>query len=715
MDLSMVSKSPGRDEDFAAAQRGILESIAFGRPLQEMLRSIVQLIEARSQGMLCSILLLDGDRVRHVAAPSLPNEYIAAIEGEKIGPAAGSCGTAAYTGRPVIVEDIATHPSWAKYNHLALPHGLLACWSVPILAPEGHVLGTFAMYYRERRGPTAQEAEWVEVATHLAYVAILSERARTNEIERLRMEAQMRQDENLRSVILDNIDDAIFYIQVEGEGNYRLLSVNRAFTQICPQASERIVGRMLHEFLPDGLREQILQSAVKAITTSERQRWEISIQAGAKRADVALMPVLDAQGCCTHLVGTLHDISARIDAENERAQMQSKLHQAQRMQALGTLAGGIAHDFNNILAAIGGNAELLLGELSLESSARLYAAEIMRASTRAADLVRQILSFSRSSSPTYEPFDPRAVALEAINLLRLTLPRSVRIEAQFANDAPPILADPSQFHQVLINLVTNAAHAYDGEGVVIVSLDRTMHTEIAKAEGARLDPGVYLRVRVVDTGCGMDAGTLKRAFDPFFTTRAPGEGTGLGLSVVHSIVEKHRGSIEIQSMPAKGTTATVYFPAIEVELHTVASRPASNTRGDNEKIMYVDDEEALVLLMEGSLRNLGYSVRGFTDPAIALGEFSRAPHEFDVVITDLAMPGMTGREFAAKIRELSKSVPIVMTSGYIRDEDREAARQLNITRLVYKSNTIRQLTDALAAEIANLQAGASRRTERRGD
>jgi PAS domain S-box-containing protein len=702
MDASMVSNIPDRDEGFVAAQREILESIALGRPLREMLRTIVELIEARSQGMLCSILLLEGDRVRHVAAPNLPKEYISSIEGEKIGPTAGSCGTAAYTGQPVIVEDIATHPTWEHYRHLALRHGFLACWSTPILTPERQVLGTFAMYYRECRGPTAQEKEWVEIATHLAYVAILSDRARINEIERDRMEAKVRHSEQLRSVILDNIDDAIFYVKVEGEGQYRLISVNRAFTEMFPHLRERIVGRMLHEFLPEVIREKTLQQYANAIKTGERQRWELATQTGPKQGDVALVPIFDAQGRCTNLVGTLHDISARIDAENERSQMQAKLHQAQRMQALGTLAGGIAHDFNNILAAIGGNAQLLLGELSEKSGARQHADEIVRASARATDLVRQILSFSRSSSPSYEVFDPKPVTLEAISLLRLTLPRNIRIEVQFTQDTPAVMADASQFHQVLINLVTNAAHAYTGEGLVLVSLDCTTDAEVAQSAGARLDPGAYLRLRVKDTGCGMDVTTLKRAFDPFFTTRAPGEGTGLGLSVVHSIVESHRGSIGIESAPGKGTTVTVHLPAADIESNAIAAQPSLTPRGNGERIMYVDDEEALVRLIELSLRRMGYTVRGYTDPAIALEGFRLAPHDFDVVITDLAMPGMTGRQLAQAIRDIRHDVPIIMTSGYIRDEDRDAARQLQITQLVYKSNTIQQLTEALAAEINKL-------------
>jgi PAS domain S-box-containing protein len=703
----MASKTPDQDDTFIAAQRGILESIAFGRPLYQVLKAIVELIEARSNDMLCSILLLDGDRIRHVAAPKLPPEYIAAIEGARIGPNAGSCGTAAYTGQVVIVKDIATHPTWRDYRHLALPHGLRACWSAPIFTPERQVLGTFAMYYRECREPTAQEKEWVEVATYVAYVAIISARFRLNEIERLRMEAQVRHGEHLRSVILDNIDDAIFYVQVEAEGQYRVLSVNKAYARMFATAGN-IVGRLVHEYLPPDVREEILARYAQAMRTGERQRWEATRRAGPKHIEVTIIPICDPQGRCTNFVGTVHDVTSRIDAENERSQLQEKLHQAQRMQALGTLAGGIAHDFNNILAAIGGNAELLLSELAEQSSCRTYASQILRASGRAAELVRQILSFSRSSQPSYAALDPIPVTMEALNLLRLTLPRSIKIETHFARDTPGIRADASQFHQILINLITNAAHAYAGEGVVDVSIYPATTSDIAQAEGVRLGPGNYVCVRVADSGIGMDAATLQRAFDPFFTTRPPGEGTGLGLSVVHSIVENHHGSIGIQSAPGKGTTVAVCLPAAEIE-SGIAAAQATSHRGNGERILYVDDEDALVALMETSLIKLGYRVRGYVDPAIALQEFARTPYDFDIVITDLAMPGMNGRQFAAGIREIRQDVPIIMTSGYIRNEDREAARELQITQIVYKSNTVQQLTEALASEIAAFAARGEQR------
>ncbi len=679
---------------FAAAQRAVLEAIAFGRAQSEVLRMIVELIEAQSPDMMCSIILIDEEgRIHHAAAPHLPREYIDSIEGAKIGPQAGSCGTAAYTGKPVIVADIATHPAWIKYRDFALPHGLRACWSTPIIAPDGKVLATFAMYYREIREPTAEEMEWIEVATHLAYVALISERARASEVE-------VRRGETLRAVILDSVDDAIFYIDVEGEGLYRFAWVNKAFTELFGVPPAEMVGRFLHELLPEEIRAATLERYATAARTHQRQSWELLMQArtGEKYGEIILIPLFDANGRCTNFVGTIHDLTARIEAEKERVSLQARLEQGQRMQSLGTLAGGIAHDFNNILAAIGGNTDLLLDEVPGDWSSRSYLLEIKKASVRASELVRQILAFSRSSTPNHEVFDTRIVTDEALQLLRATLPPNIETRKRYASDAPGIKGDSTQFHQIVINLVTNAAHAYDAGGVVEVSLQRVTNLEVERTSGIHLKPGEYLQLRVTDQGRGMDADTLKRAFDPFFTTRAHGEGTGLGLSVVHGIVESHGGSIDIASVSGSGTSVLVHLPAAQLDDNRKDLKICP--RGCGEHIMYVDDEEALVALMKIALTKRGYQVSGYTDPAVALQEFSKQPHQFRAVITDVAMPRMSGPQLAAKLREIRSDVPIILTSGYIREEDRQAAQELQIDQLVYKSNTIEELAEGLANEIA---------------
>ena len=693
-------------DSFAASQQSVLESIAFGLPLQEILEKIVALIEAQLAEMLCSIVLVTPDRrLTHAAGQRLPAEFIGGIEGVAIGPEVGSCGTAAFTRLPVVVDDIATHPAWREYRDLALSNGLRACWSTPILAPDGNVLATFAMYYREPRRPSIEEERWVQVATHLVTVAILSDHARVNDLERRRMEEAIRLGEHLRSVILDTVADAIFYVRVEGPGRYRIAAVNTAFSKLFGISDKDIVGRPLEDIVPPDMLERTLARYDCAARTGARQVWEeiMSSRAGEKFGEITLIPLFDAEGRCTNYVGTVHDMTARIQSERERAQLQSRLHQAQRIQALGTLAGGIAHDFNNILAAIGGNTDLLLEEIGTDSPMRKPLLEIQKASRRANDLVRQILTFSRSSAPTYEIVDPRPVAAEALELLRATLPSDLELRESFAEDTPSIKADSTQFHQVVVNLVANAAHASGREkGAVEVLLDAATDAEIPRDTPAPIARGRYLRLRVRDQGCGMDAATLKRVFEPFFTTRPPGQGTGLGLSVVHGIVESHKGVIHIDSALGRGTVVSVFLPASEDA--ATAPSATSHATGRGERIMYVDDEEALVLLMDRALTKRGYQVGGFSTPAEALKAFSERPDDFDVVITDLSMPGMPGPQLASRLREVRKDVPIILTSGYIRPEDRDMATQLNINQVVYKSNTVDQLAEALGKEIEAIRA-----------
>lgn len=690
--------------DFDAGQRTLLEAIALGTPLIQVLGQIVRLIEGQARDMLCSIVLVDPQgRIGPVVAPSIPVAFTRAIEGQQIGPTAGSCGTAAFIGKPVIVEDIATDPLWDNYRHLALPHGLRACWSTPIFAPDGTVTGTFAMYYSGVRKPAAREVEWIDAATHLASIAIQSDRSKQMAAERRSMEEAMRIGEHLRSVILDSVDDAIFYLRVLGAGNYQFVWVNPAFARLFGLPERDMAGRAIGDTSTEVNHAALLGYLGAAVRTRGRQRWEALIPSSRKHIEVTAVPVCDAAGCCTNIVVTVHDLTARIGAERERAQLQAQLHHAQRMQALGTLAGGIAHDFNNILAAIGGNTNLLLEDLPAASALRPHVLEIQKGSHRAVDLVRQILAFSRSATPTCEVVDPRVVAIEAVALLRATLPPKVHIETRFAEDVPHVMADSTQLHQIIMNLVTNAAHALQNGGTIEIILDGVT-TEGPSVASITLPAGSYLQLRVIDHGCGMDAATKKRAFDPFFTTRTPGEGAGLGLSVVHGIVESHGGAVGIESELGVGTTVRIYIPATDASVAVTETRLPQH--GHGERVMYVDDEEALVFLMERALSRMGYRITSHSNPEQALADFRQRANDFDVVVTDLAMPGMSGAELAAELRKARANIPIIMTSGYIRPEDIEMAERLRINQLVYKSSTIDRLCEALTTEIIAVRNAA---------
>jgi CheY-like chemotaxis protein len=294
------------------------------------------------------------------------------------------------------------------------------------------------------------------------------------------------------------------------------------------------------------------------------------------------------------------------------------------------------------------------------------------------------------------------VVEEALALLRSTLPARIEIRMDFVPDTPAILADSTQLHQVIMNLCTNAARAIgEQNGMLEISIRPFTATPDFASSGPRLRPGQYVRISVRDTGSGMDSATLERIFDPFFTTQAPGQGTGLGLSVVHGIVKDHDGAVAVYSEPGKGSVFHLYFPAAPAPATQPAQPVATAPRGHGEHLLYVDDEEALVMLASRSLGKLGYKVTGHSNPARALQVFSENPHQFAAVITDLSMPGMSGADLARRVIEIRPDIPVVMTSGYLRPEDEEEARGIGVRELILKPDTIEELAKALHRVFTN--------------
>jgi CheY-like chemotaxis protein len=375
---------------------------------------------------------------------------------------------------------------------------------------------------------------------------------------------------------------------------------------------------------------------------------------------------------------------------------------------MGTLAGGIAHDFNNILLAINGHIRVLQEELPARHSALESIVEISRAAARAADLVRRILAFSRQQDTRLEIIALRPSVEEALKLVRATLPAMIEIRLDPGEPVPPVAADSGQIHQIVVNLATNAAYAIGTRGGLIeVKIDE-VQVDSELMEALRdVQPGRYVRLVVTDNGCGMDRATLGRIFDPFFTTKPAGKGTGLGLSIVHGIMKTCRGAVTVYSEPAKGTSFHLYFPAATA---TPASQPAQSARiagSHGERVMYVDDEEPLVKLAQRALTRLGYRVTGHTDPLQALEEFRSRPGEFDVIITDVSMPGLSGFDLTREVLAIRPDLPIVMTSGYVRKEDEELAQQLGVREIILKPNTLDELGNALRRLFAEDQAAAT--------
>lgn len=663
-------------ERFYKGQCEILEHIAEGRSLAESLMEIVCLIEGMSS-MACSILLLDpdGTHVRHGAAPSLPAEYVRMLDGAPIGPEAGSCGAAAFHRQTVIVEDIATHPNWRDYRDAALPHGLRACWSSPIVGPQGQVLGTFAMYYRERRGPSQEEVTLVETATHLAAVAI-------GHARRHAAEMALRASEELRARIYASVLEPIFCVALEGDDRYRFLSVNPAFARATGRAERDVLGRELGEVIPEPSCSTFRAKAREAIDKRGEVSWESfgKYSTGIRHGVNTLCPMFDAAGQCT-LVVTTHDITALLEGQAERRALEAQLQRNQRLQSLGTLASGVAHDFNNVLAAIGANADLARRPETPANEVRDAISEIHKATQRAVRLVRQILAFGRDQPARKEKLDVRHVVDEALGLLRASLPSRIRITTRFAGTPLVTQIDPTQLHQIVMNLVTNASHAIAASGTIEIAAQPYRHRG---ETGLELAEGNYVRISVIDSGHGMDVATLERVFDPFFTTKPAGEGTGLGLSIVHGIVRGHGGAISVRSTIGEGTAFDLYFPIIEQEPAAVASNGAH--------ILLVDDEEAILFLGQRILTRLGYRVSVHSDAPAALEALRAEPARFDAIITDISLPGMSGVTLLAEARRVRPDIPGLLTSGYVRTEDVETARKADLGEPVLKPHTVEEFS-----------------------
>lgn len=402
----------------------------------------------------------------------------------------------------------------------------------------------------------------------------------------------------------------------------------------------------------------------------------------------------------------IHDITERKRANEERAALEAQLRQSQKMEALGTFAGGIAHDFNNVLTAISGNAQLAIEDLAADHPATPSLHEIKRATGRAKDLVRRLLAFSRPEQNIQHLIDLRPVVEEVLRLLRATVPRMIEIRLEAAPDLPLVMADATQVHQVLMNLGKNACDAMQSRGGTLTIRLTSEHIEsLLDSPSPDLHPGRYLRISVEDTGAGIPPELLERVFEPFFTTKGHGEGTGLGLSVVHGIVRGHRGAILVRSEPGVGTVFDLYFPAAErdaLDAATAASAIAAPA-GRGEHVLYVDDEDQLVHLVTRMMERMGYSVTGMTRPAEAIDAVRADPQGFDLVLSDLGMPGMSGLDMAEELLQIRPDLPIIITSGYVRAEDARRAEQIGVRDVVLKPNTVAEIGQLIRDRIDALK------------
>jgi signal transduction histidine kinase/CheY-like chemotaxis protein len=396
-------------------------------------------------------------------------------------------------------------------------------------------------------------------------------------------------------------------------------------------------------------------------------------------------------------------LEKKIEARTKAlAQSERQLQQVMKLQAIGTLAGGIAHDFNNILFPIVGYTELTMDDIPEDSQARKNLEEILKATHRAKELVQQILTFSRQGGQERKPLKIQFLIKEALKLLRATIPSSIEIESKVDENCGPIKGDPTQIHQVIMNLCTNAYHAMQASGgkleVALKEIDISYETSLERV-GMKIGP--HLELTVKDSGHGMEPEVLERIFEPYYTTKEQGKGTGLGLSVIHGIVKNHGGDISVSSQPGKGTQFTVYLPVIdEIDEETEAVASAGATRG-SERILLIDDEKQIIDMEQQILERLGYKVTPKTDSEEALEEFAALPDRFDLVITDMTMPKMTGDQLARKLMEIKPGIPVILCTGFNESITEEKALAMGIDKFIMKpivkdelAGTIRSVLDS---------------------
>ena len=389
-------------------------------------------------------------------------------------------------------------------------------------------------------------------------------------------------------------------------------------------------------------------------------------------------PIFDREGHFQYFQGFNFDVT-------EKKELEAQLQQARKMEAIGTLAGGIAHDFNNVLYAMMGYTELSIGLVPEGSEVKKYLNRAMKSADRAKEMVQQILTFSRQAEKQKKPIRVQSILKEVGDLIRTSFPSTIEIRRDVDPECGPIMADSTQIHQIIMNLSTNAYHAMEDKGGVLGL--RLIQEEIDPDDSENiqgLEPGGYLKLIVEDTGSGIDGGIVGRIFDPYFTTKAAGKGTGLGLSVVHGIVKEHGGDIRVFSEPGKGTAFHVYLPLLESGTDDAGDKSAEPVPKGAERILFVDDDEMIADLALGMLGSLGYQVTSCAGSLEALEVFRGRPDEFDLLVTDMTMPHMTGSELASEILKIRPDIPIVLCTGFSEQLTKERAMALGIRAYLEK-------------------------------
>ena len=502
-----------------------------------------------------------------------------------------------------------------------------------------------------------------------------------------RRNEELHLSENRLAAIINSSLDAI--ICVDASRSITIFNPAAAALFQCP--SSEALGSPLERFLPDAVQTLAYNQLSTHAQLGEMEGRTSGGKPLAVEVSVSFEHRLDGD----IITVFARDLTARKKIETQRNVLESQLRESQKMQAVGTMAGGIAHDFNNILGAILGNVELAKQDAGNQSPAMTSLLEIEKAGRRARDLVRQILTFSRNETPTRSPIHLPEVVHETTRLLKVTLPPSIDLQVRIDKQVPAVMADATQVEQALLNLCTNAMHAIGNErGVISVELGSTYNRSLQE-ERRGISRGHHVTLAVRDTGTGIPPDTMERIFEPFFTTKPVGQGTGLGLAVVHGIMRTHQGSVGVKSAPGKGSVFTLYFPPVDAPATTAQLEISfpNTVRGEGKHVMYVDDDAALVFLVQRVLTRKGFKVSSFTDPHLASVALRERPHDFDLLVTDYNMPGFCGVDLLREARAVRPDLPVALASGYVTTEIEQSAFAEGVGALIHKPNDVEELCD----------------------
>jgi PAS domain S-box-containing protein len=503
-----------------------------------------------------------------------------------------------------------------------------------------------------------------------------------------------REKEAMLTALSENFPDIIWF----KDSHQKYLFVNHAFLRECGKQNEDVIGKSTFDVWPADTAEKFNADDEKIHKMGDRIHVEHRIDDNdgtVSWVEIIKNPIVNEDGLIVASVGAARNITQRKQAETDRKVLENQLRQSQKMEAIGTLAGGIAHDFNNILAAIMGYTEISLDEITGDCRLKERLERILKAGYRGKELVDQILTFSRQNEREKQTIVLSTIVEEAVKMLRPLIPTNITIRTNLEKSSQSVIGDSGQAHQILVNLCTNAAHAMQETGGELdINLEDVHLEEDFTKKHVGLKPGPYVRLSLRDSGHGIPEEDIPRVFEPFFTRKKQGDGTGMGLSVVHGIVTSLKGTIDVYSKPGKGTTFTILLPGSQDRCRLGEKEETPVSRG-NECIMLVDDEIYIVDMVKEMLESLGYTVAAFRDSGAALNFFHDQKDNVQVVITDMAMPGMTGEELSRELINIRTDVPIILCTGFSQTLSSDEAISLGIQDYIMKPFVKQELATSI--------------------